>query len=49
MKDELWEDDWARYWPDGAGDPDYVLIKVTPESVDFLDLTKPEATTRSII
>ncbi len=45
MKNELWEDDWTRYWPDGAENPDYVLMKATPESVDILDLTKPEAIT----
>ena len=38
-KSDLWEEDWSRYWPNGMGDPDFVLIKITPQFVDFVDLT----------
>ena len=38
IRAELWEDEWARYWPNGKEDPDYVLIKINPGLVDYLDL-----------
>ena len=30
LKQALWEDDWRCYWPSGAGDPDYVLLRMRP-------------------
>jgi len=48
-KGRLWEDDWARYWPDGKGDPDYILISIKAESVDYLDLTKGAAGEQKVI
>lgn len=35
MKEELWDDTWLQYFPDGAGDSSLVLLKVTPSSVGF--------------
>lgn len=49
MKADLWEDDWAKYWPKGKDDPDYVLIKISPTFVDYLDLTKSEMGSQRII
>jgi general stress protein 26 len=46
---ELWENDWARYWKDGPEDPDYVLLKIKPEEVEFLDLTRSEEMLRKIM
>ncbi len=42
IKKDLWEDDWARYWKNGPEDEDYILLKITPYEVDFLDLTRPD-------
>ncbi len=39
-KVELWEDQWDIFWPRGADDPDYRLIKITAESVDYLNMSK---------
>ena len=39
-KAALWRDTWLQYWPDGAKDPDYVLIKITPASVAYLNVNK---------
>lgn len=38
IKNELWEDDWTRYWKNGREDPDYCIIKVTPSTAVFLDM-----------
>lgn len=48
-KADLWEDEWSRWWPKGKDDPDYVLIKITPEEADYLDLMKDPATLEKII
>jgi len=37
-KEELWEIEWARYWPGGAADPDFILLKITPDSGDYFNL-----------
>ena len=34
-KERFWNDDWKEYFPGGATDPVYCLIKVTPEKGDF--------------
>jgi len=49
LKAELWEDDWSRYWPEGKTDPDYVLVKITPDEGEMLDMNNPEAGARKII
>jgi len=33
LKQALWSADWSVYWPQGAGDPDYVVVRVKPEAV----------------
>jgi len=34
-KERFWNDDWKQYFPGGASDPVYCLIKVIPEKGDF--------------
>ena len=33
LKRALWSDDWRMYWPQGDGDPDYVVVRVKAEAV----------------
>lgn len=37
VKDELWNDHLAEYFPGGKTDPEYIILKVTPSSVRFRD------------
>lgn len=30
IKRVLWHDSWSIYWPGGASDPDYCVLRVTP-------------------
>lgn len=30
LKKALWQDRWLIYWPAGAGDPDYVVLRLEP-------------------
>ena len=32
LRDRFWTDEWNRYFPGGKGDPELVLIKVTPQT-----------------
>jgi general stress protein 26 len=34
-KNDIWEDDWDKYYPQGVKDPDYTLIKFEPTNVKF--------------
>ena len=36
-KKKYWKDEWKMFWSKGPADPDYVLIKVTPKSLEYLD------------
>jgi general stress protein 26 len=29
----LWHDSWRIYWPDGPGNPDYIVLEFIPEAV----------------
>jgi len=33
LKAALWSDDWSIYWPDGAANPDYVVVRVRPDEI----------------
>jgi general stress protein 26 len=33
QKRKLWSDSWMTYFPNGKEDPEYVLIKITPEAI----------------
>jgi len=35
LRKELWQDIWEKYWPRRAEDPDYVIVRVTPERVEY--------------
>jgi len=49
VKTDLWEDEWARYWKEGPGDPDFVLIKITPDEADMMDLMSGEMGTQKLV
>jgi len=34
---KYWQDAWSFFWPDGPNDPDYCLIKITPNKIEYLD------------
>ncbi len=48
MKEELWEDQWEFFWPDGTDDPDYRLIKITPTTVDYLNMADGDVVARKV-
>ncbi len=33
LKKALWSWDWRVYWPRGASDPDYIVIRIKPEEI----------------
>ena len=33
LKNALWSWDWRVYWPDGASDPDFVVVRVKADEV----------------
>ena len=35
LRKELWQDIWTKYWPRGAEDPDYVIVRVASERVEY--------------
>lgn len=35
IKDELWDDSWAQYYPGGKVDEGYIVMKVTPDKVEY--------------
>lgn len=37
---KYWQDAWQAYWPAGPKDPNYVLIKVIPKRLEYLDYPK---------
>jgi general stress protein 26 len=39
VKQKLWKDDWKQYWPDGPDSPDYGILQVATERVDYQDTT----------
>jgi general stress protein 26 len=39
-KDTMWNEEWLQFWPKGKEDPEYTLIKVTPEKVEFRNMEK---------
>jgi general stress protein 26 len=39
-KDALWRDSWIHFFPKGKADPEYLLIKITPEKIEYRDLKK---------
>lgn len=36
----LWRDAWRRYFKFGKDDPQYVLLRVEPEAVEYRDLSR---------
>jgi len=37
-KEELWDDNWERYFKGGKADPECTVIKVTPARVEYQDV-----------
>lgn len=33
LKKALWSWDWRVYWPRGANDPDYIVVRVKPDEI----------------
>lgn len=33
LKTALWSWDWRVYWPRGADDPDYIVVRVKPDEI----------------
>ena len=46
-KDDIWWEMLAKFFPGGSSDPNYVVLKVTPASVEYRDFksTGYESTT----
>jgi general stress protein 26 len=34
---KYWQDAWKAYWPAGPKDPNYVLIRLAPKRLEYLD------------
>lgn len=33
-----WRDGWDAYWPAGASDPAYVIIRIVPQALEYFDM-----------
>ncbi|GAB4152443.1 MAG: pyridoxamine 5'-phosphate oxidase family protein [Planctomycetota bacterium] len=38
VKDELWEEDWRCYFPDGPTDPDYIVARIQVTDFNMWDM-----------
>lgn len=43
LRRALWHDAWRIYWPDGLGNPDYCVLRFTPEAIFGWQGTEPFA------
>jgi general stress protein 26 len=41
IKKALWQEEWRIYWPGGASDPDYVVLRLKPERLNGWWGTRP--------
>ena len=48
-KNELWEEDWIRYFEKGKEDPDYCIIKVNPVTAEYLDMNLDPMTAHHLL
>jgi general stress protein 26 len=39
-KDEMWQNKWSRFWPEGPAAPDYALVRFIPRRGVFVDVTE---------
>ena len=37
IRKKYWQDKWSAYWKKGPTDPNYCLIKVIPQKIEYLD------------
>jgi len=40
IKHDFWQEEWKKFFPQGPDDPEYALLKVTPEEVEYRDMQK---------
>lgn len=48
-KDRLWKDEWKVYFPGGKEDPEYTLVRVDPERVEYRDLKRLGMKTATVV
>ena len=41
LKEQLWQDDWEMYWPAGADDPEYAVVRLSPDFVKGWNVKEP--------
>ena len=41
LKKQIWQDGWERYYPDGADDPDYTILRLLPAYAKGWDKSAP--------
>ncbi|KPK82965.1 MAG: hypothetical protein AMJ81_08720 [Phycisphaerae bacterium SM23_33] len=46
---QMWREEWKRFFPKGRDDPEYCLLKVTPETVEYRDVNKHGFTTQKVV
>ena len=39
-RQKYWRHEWARFWPAGPGDEDYVLIKFVPSRIELMSISR---------
>jgi len=35
---KFWRPEWTRYWPAGPADPQYAIVRVAGEAIEYFDL-----------
>jgi general stress protein 26 len=46
---QMWQEEWKSFFRQGRDDPDYCLIKVTPDTVEYRDADKHGHSPQTII
>lgn len=37
QKEKYWQEKWKAFWPNGPQEPGYVLVKIVPQKIVYLD------------
>ena len=37
VRNEKWNEKWSAFWEKGSSDPEYILVKIVPEQIVYLD------------
>jgi general stress protein 26 len=40
LRSSFWRDEWKRYWPAGPTDPEYVVVRILGEALEYFDMEK---------